>query len=269
MSIFQLVVLWIGVLAVAFLAFKKTEAITIAIAAVLAAFAAIMTFISLRGKKTDNSGQPPQTSTGPDQNAGFYPFVLVPLVLSKPPLTFKRDSVEYRGTILNYNRINGIFYNTVKITINLIPTSQTFKYCIKGEDGKISINFASFFYIGNQKLQDAYLKMIEFAKIYVEPFIVAKIMKEIFEYGKTVKIGSVELSKNGYSKKKLFGGREEVLWTDKIYIPQYYEGRVYTYKVKNDKPKVFASLSMQTLNAVVLPMLVQACYNRTHPQAKA
>src|SRR5208283_5731592 len=155
-NIFQVVVLWLGVIALVFLVIKKPDTLSITACAVLGVFAVIMTVIFSRRKKGNDANlQPGQPDANPDPNAGNYPFVPVPLVLSKPPLTFKRDSVEYRGTILNYNRINGIFYNTVKITINLIPTSQTFKYCIKGEDGKISINFASFFYIGNQKLQES------------------------------------------------------------------------------------------------------------------
>jgi len=266
-NIFQVVVLWCGVIVLAFFAVKKPETLTIGASAVLAVFALVMTVINLRGKNTDKSGQPPQPETNPDPAAGNYPSVEVP-VLGKPRMVFKRDCVEYKGKVVYYNQLTGVFYNTVKLSVNLIPVSQSYTFCITSENTKIKVNYASFFYIGNKKLLEGYTKLLEMAKIYIEPFVVLKYVKDIFEAGKTVKIGSVEFTKAGYSKKKLFGGREEVLWTDKVYIPQYYQGMVYMYKVKNDKPKTFAGLSMQSMNSVVVPLLVQECYNRTHPQVK-
>ncbi len=52
-----------------------------------------------------------------------------------------------------------------------------------------------------------------------------------------------------------------VYWSDTIYIPKLYQGSVIIWKDENGKCEQFTSVPMSTSNSVLLPELVQACYN--------
>jgi hypothetical protein len=96
----------------------------------------------------------------------------------------------------------------------------------------------------------------------IQPRIVEKMVHRIFVNGEGVHIGDIELTQQGYSCSKLFGGREYVHWTDPIYVPQFSAGNVIVYKIKNGKGVSVANLlpistlSMSSPNAVILPDLI-------------
>ena len=64
-------------------------------------------------------------------------------------------------------------------------------------------------------------------------------------------------------KFKLFGKNENIMfkWTNTIYTPKFHQGSVILWKDKDGKSEQFAAIGMSIPNAVVLPKLVQACYD--------
>ncbi len=132
----------------------------------------------------------------------------------------------------------------------------------------IEVSFGTTFYIGNKEKKDVWGKLIGISQQFIEPQIVEKLVRRIFADGETIKIGGVEFTKDGYSRSKMFGGRETVSWNDTIFIPKFASGSVTLWKNKNGKSASFETIPMKTPNAVVLPELVQACYSVATGNAK-
>ena len=86
-------------------------------------------------------------------------------------------------------------------------------------------------------------------------------VRRIFVNGEAVLISDIEFTQEGYSRGKMFGGREHVSWSDPIFVPQFGAGNVTVWKNKNGKGVSFATVPMSTPNAVVLPDLIKACVN--------
>jgi hypothetical protein len=145
-----------------------------------------------------------------------------------------------------------------------IPSSQTYTLGFRSTDGNTTISFASTFYINNDKLKEIYSKLVILACRFMQPRIIDGMVRDIFKSGKTIKIGPLEFSSKGYSRKKLFGGAELIAWNSKVYLAQLNDGKVYVYRDKNGKSQVMKALSMQTMNAVILPALIQACYDEAN-----
>ncbi len=264
MNKIQLVLVWVGGIALSVFLFLKQETSYIVAGAAVIVFLIVITARAIKGGG-ESSGAPQgyiQPSVEPAEVSGAYPVIKVPGRFFGGNMIFKKEGMQFRDRMYYYKNITGIFYNTVNLVVHGIPSSQTYAYGIRSTDGKIDISFASVFYIGNKKLQDIYYQLILLSKQFVEPGIVGRMIKDIFERGNTVKIGGVHFTKKGYYKKKLFGGIKEVLWGDRVYVPQMNEGYVFVYKDKNEKAEKFSTLSMQTENAVVLPELVQGCYDK-------
>lgn len=191
------------------------------------------------------------------------PSVIIP-GFGKHEITFNRDNFVYKEKTHNYGAVTGIYYNSVKTSVNFIPIGQSYAAGIILGREKINIGFSSAFYLGNKNMEAAYYELVAYMRQFIESRLVAGMIKDIFDSGKTVNINGFEFSKEGYRKKKMFGGFDTVLWTDKVYIPQMDMGYVYVYRDKKDRPVVFKTIYMQSVNSVILPGLVQACYDRYH-----
>lgn len=185
----------------------------------------------------------------------------IPGTFSSKPSVFKSRFVEYGNKKLFYKDITRISYHAVNSSINFIPTSQSYDFMIASDKEKISLSFSSVLYIGNKEKKDTWMKLIGLCEHLIEPLLVQQIVRRIFEKGETVVIGKVEFDKNGYSRSKFWGGKECVLWSDTIYVPQFNEGNVILFKNKDGVAKNFDSISMETPNAVVLSELLKACIN--------
>jgi len=205
-----------------------------------------------------------------DPSLGFEATsVKIPQASKNSTAVFKSDKFEYRGKFFYYAHITGMYFNSMKYSVNFIPAYQMYEFGIISGKEKVNIQFTAPFYIGNKKMGEAYVRLIELAVHYIEPVLVAKMVKEIFDQGKTVKIDGIEFSSTGYRKKKLFGGYSEVLWTEPIYTPVFNEGYVHMFRDKAGKGVGFHSIPMKTENAVIIPSLVWACFNRLFPQNSA
>ncbi len=189
------------------------------------------------------------------------------------PGTFGGGTVVFKNTYLEYNNVRMFYKDALSISyharnqsINFIPVSQSFSYSVASANERISFSFGTTLYIGKKAKQDVWGKLIGLSEALIEPQIIRKITDQIFDRGEPVTIGGIEFSKLGYSrnKTKLFGKseKETVYWTDTVYIPKFSAGFVVLWKEKDGKSQQFATVAMSTPNAVIIPALVQACYDR-------
>jgi hypothetical protein len=187
----------------------------------------------------------------------------IPGTLSTGVLIFKINFVEYDNKKIFYKDVLTVSYYSVKNSVNFIPTSQSYNFTIASDRERISFSFSSILYIGNKAKQDTWMKLIALSKHLIEPLLVQKLVRRIFEKGETIDIGGVQFDKNGYCRSKFFGGKEYVSWNETVYVPQLDAGDVVLFKDNNGKGKQFTRISMSTVNAVILPELIKACVNHT------
>jgi hypothetical protein len=176
-------------------------------------------------------------------------------------IVFKPDHVTYNGRKIFYKDATSMSYHATRRSVNLVPVSQTYNFMVGSSEQTIDISWGTTLFIGNDKKQDVWQKLAGIASHVIEPQIVDKLVRRIFADGQTVRIGDIEFTREGYSKSKLFGGRDHVPWSDPIYVPKFGSGNVTVWKNKNGKGVSLATISMSTPNAVVLPELIKACVN--------
>jgi hypothetical protein len=177
---------------------------------------------------------------------------------------FKHNYVEYDKTKLFYKDIVGISYQAKSFSFNFIPLSQSYSFMIGTKDRSISLSFGTTLHIGGKTKREAWGKIVTAAATFIEPTIVKKLVERIFDDEETVRVGDISFTKDGYFRSKLFGGRDTVYWRETIYIPVLSDGSVHLFRDIKGQKKNFTSIAMSEVNAVVLPELLQACYDRTH-----
>jgi hypothetical protein len=175
-------------------------------------------------------------------------------------IIFKRDHVTYEQRKIYYKNATRVAYHATRRSVNLIPVSQSYSFMVGSADQTIDISWGTTLFIGNGKKQDVWQKLAGIASHAIEPQIVEKLVRHI-SLGNTINIGGIEFTREGYSRRKPFGGREQVPWTDPIYVPKFAAGNVTVWKNEKGKGVPFATVPMSTPNAVVLPELVKACVN--------
>jgi len=179
---------------------------------------------------------------------------------------FKKTYLEYNKKRIFYKDIQGISYQPSSLYFSGIPMQQWYSYVVNTPSEKIVISFNSHFHIGEKTNKEAWLKLVEISQKLIEPYIVSSLIEKIFGRGELVTIGEIEFSQQGYSriKTKLFGkgDRETIYWTDMTTIPKFISGMVVLWKNENGKVKQFSSIDTTIPNAVIIPELVRACYNR-------
>jgi hypothetical protein len=189
----------------------------------------------------------------------------VPGTFGGGTVIFKNSYLEYNNKRIFYKDASSISYHAQSQSINFIPVSQSFSYMVASPTETISFSFGTTLHIGKKAKQDVWVKLIGLSEGLIEPHIVKRMVDQIFNRNEPITIGGVEFSKLGYSrtKTKLFGKgeKETVYWSDTIYIPKFSQGLVILWKDKDGKSQQFSTIPMSTPNAVVLPALVQACYD--------
>lgn len=176
-------------------------------------------------------------------------------------IVFTPDHVIYNRRKIYYKDATRLAYHAMRRSVNLVPISQSYSFMVGSADQTIDISWGISLYIGNDNKQEVWQKLAGIASHVIVPQIVEKLVRRIFVDGETVQIGNIQFTREGYSRGKLFGSREHVLWTDSIYVQKFGAGNVTVWKNKNGKGVSFAAIPMFTANAVVLPKLVQACVN--------
>ncbi len=195
-------------------------------------------------------------------------------VVIEVPGTFKSGSVVFKNNFFEYDNKRVFFKDVVSVSFDStatttrvygVPVSTSYKYrwSVVSDKENIAISLSASKAESRQK--DVWVKLVGLASNLIEPLIVKRIVDQLFNRGESVKIGDIEFTKHGYSKIKFkfFGENEKLMvyWTDNIYIPKLHQGAVILWEDDNGKSKQFSTISMSIPNAVVLPELVQACYD--------
>jgi hypothetical protein len=101
----------------------------------------------------------------------------------------------------------------------------------------------------------------------VEPIIVEKLTKLIFEENREIQIGHVIFDRNGYHSKKRFRNKS-VYWEDDLYRPQINEGYVILFEDEGGQSKPFTQILMRENNAAVVMLLTETLYKEFHIRQK-
>jgi len=191
----------------------------------------------------------------------------IPGTFRSATIVFKNNFVEYNKKRIFYKDATGISFDSTatQSTIYGIPagTSYVYRLSIISEKETISLSLSAS--SDESKVKESWVKLVGLTSNMVEPILVKNIVEQIFKHGQTIKFGEIELSKEGYSKMKfkLFGKNEKMMvsWNETIFIPKFHQGQVILWKDKGGESEQFASVAMSTPNAVILPELIQACYD--------
>jgi hypothetical protein len=166
--------------------------------------------------------------------------------LRKKQLKVTNDFIEYKQ--------KKIYYKDA-ISIALYNDGEDYTFLINSHKDKMKIKFTN-----HENINKVYAHM----QNVIDPVIVEKLVKLIFEEDTTISIGSVNFDKNGYHSSKMFRAKS-VLWTEQIHPPLLDGGNVILYKVS--KPTValeFAIVPIKNLNGIIIPELVESCYKEYH-----
>lgn len=191
----------------------------------------------------------------------------IPGTFRSATIVFKNTFVEYGNKKIFYKDATGISFDSTATSHSLygIPTGTSYVYNVSIRSDKETISISLSASKDESKAKEDWAKLIGLISGLVQPILIKTIVDKIFSKDEVVKFGEVELSKDGYSKMKfkLFGKNEKLMvsWNETIYIPKLHQGQVILWKDKDGKSEQFASVTMSTPNAVILPELIQACYD--------
>jgi len=187
----------------------------------------------------------------------------IPSITGKKILTFTENSIIFGNKCINYKDIDGVSCKQIYHSTNLIPTHQEYSFVFYGNNDRIDVNFGTTLHIGTESRKEIFNQLYVISKSFLAPIILRKIVKDIIDNGKTINIGGVNFTKEGYYKKGFMGlgGENWVHWTDSIGEPGMTDGNIILYKSDGAKYKHFASIPLEICNALVVPDLVSAMYS--------
>lgn len=191
----------------------------------------------------------------------------IPGVFTKSTIVFKNNFLEYNNKRFFYKDVDSIaFHSTAtKHSVYYIPTGTTYDYNFSLICGKENVSISLNARKDESKEKEIWVQLISLASAMIQPLIIKKVVDQIFNRGEEVKIGDVIFTKKGYyrMKWKMFGENEKLMvyWSDTIYIPKLFQGQVIMWEDKNGKSTEFSQIEMSTPNAIIIPDLVQSCYD--------
>lgn len=185
----------------------------------------------------------------------------------RPVLVVKNTFFEFEGKRMYFKDVVSVSYDSTATSQSVygvkVSTTYAYRWSVVSDQENISISLTAS--KDQSEAQEAWAKLIGLSSNFLEPLIVNKYVDQIFKKGETIRFGEIDFSKEGYSimKFKFFSKNERIVvsWTDTIYIPKLHQGSVILWQEKNGESKQFATVPMSSPNAVVLPALVQACYD--------
>lgn len=196
-----------------------------------------------------------------DENTPDYFDIEIPGMGSSHIVRFTNEYVSYKDTRLNYSDITAISCKQIYHSTNLIPTNQEFSFAFYGTDNKIILNFGTALNIGANNRKEIFYKLFSISKGVVVPILVTNLVKKIVNEDETIKIGEVFFNKNGYYRRKFFGGEDWVYWKDNVAEPMLNSGIYNLYKENNGHFRHFSSVPLEMLNSILIPELVESLYS--------
>lgn len=163
----------------------------------------------------------------------------------KKELVIKSDFIKYKQKQIYYKDVVAVGYYT-----------DDKNYVITLDSEKDDIQIKS-------KNYDIFRNLINRIDPNVEPVIVKRLTKLIFEENREIAIGHVIFDRNGYRSKKRFRNKS-VYWRDTIYNATINNGEVILLEDENDHAKEFTTISMRENNASVIPSLIDTLYKEFH-----
>ena len=173
------------------------------------------------------------------------------------PVVVKPDHLRRGETTIYFKDATVLTFHSTRRSVNGIPKSVDYAFFLQSAAASVNLHWTAG--VLDKDSEDAWGKMVNIGANLAAPHIVERYVRLIFSEMQTVTIGKVEFTRDGCSRRKLFGGRDNVFWKDKIWIPELRAGNVVIWKDKNGKGLPFSTVPMSTTNAVVIPELVQAC----------
>lgn len=226
--------------------------------------------VSLAGTdslKNKLKGELDQIEKNVKDDAESVVVIELPGMFKTSTIVFKNNFLEYNNKRFFYKDVDSIaFHSTAtKHSVYYIPTGTTYDYSFSLISGQENISISLNASKDESENKEKWVQLISLASAMIQPLIIKKTIDKIFNRGEEVKIGDVTFTKKGYYriKWKMFGENEKlwVYWSDTIYIPKMFQGEVILWEEKEGKSTQFTSVSMSTPNAIIIPDLVQACYD--------
>jgi len=226
--------------------------------------------VSLAGTdslKNKLKGELDQIEKNVKDDAESVVVIELPGMFKTSTIVFKNNFLEYNNKRFFYKDVDSIaFHSTAtKHSVYYIPTGTTYDYSFSLNSGQENISISLNASKDESENKEKWVQLISLASAMIQPLIIKKTIDKIFNRGEEVKIGDVIFTKKGYYriKWKMFGENEKlwVYWSDTIYIPKMFQGEVILWEEKEGKSTQFTSVSMSTPNAIIIPDLVQACYD--------
>lgn len=128
----------------------------------------------------------------------------LPGIFRKSTIVFKNNFVDYNSKRIFYKDVSSISFDSTATTSSVsgiaVSTSYAYRISIISEEKTISISLSA--NREESKAKDNWAKLVGLTSNLILPLIVEKMVDQIFHHGKTVKIGEIEFSKQGYSKMK-------------------------------------------------------------------
>jgi hypothetical protein len=191
----------------------------------------------------------------------------IPRMLGRKTIVFTPDYVTDSERKIYYRDATKISYSAERNSVNFIPYGQYYSFIVGSADQEIRISMGTTLYIGNARREAIWQKLAGMASNAIQPHIIDKLMHRIFVNVEAVRIGGLELTRDGYSCRKLFGGREHLRWTETMHAPTMEDGRVNLWRNNKGRRALFTTIDMSTPNAVVLPALMKACANAAYEKS--
>jgi len=174
---------------------------------------------------------------------------------------FSERSVQYQDKKFAYADIRSVSYSAMSTTLNFIPTDQIYTITFKTKKERMNITLETRLKIGEQRLQVKYQRLVSLSRKLIEPAILARYVRMIFEEGYTIEIHGVQVSKDGFKS----GGRFTA-WSEGFFLPEFERSEVVIYQDDAGRPQKTAAIPIRWDNACLLPDLFRLCASRVRTE---
>lgn len=186
-------------------------------------------------------------------------------------LSIYDDHIRYNGEDIRYVDVDGVSYLLTRQSnsINLIPThnSTFFSVQINTKDKLYTIDssttsFMTFTGKKEEEIAEIFSKIVYIIDNIIKDFVIVNLYHKYETEGK-ITIGDLTILPDGLYKKRSFWRKPEKLEWNNYYNAVLYKGHLQVLKEdKKKKYKLFTSISMGVLNAVILPEFLSIEFNK-------